>query len=250
MIPKVIHYCWFSGEKPNRFIRNCIKTWQKVMPDYKIRVWDANSFDFDSVPFVRDAFKAKKWAFVADYVRIYALYTEGGIYLDSDVKVYRKFDDFLNNRFFIGTEPLAEGNVELESAIMGSEAGHPYLKECLDYYNNLEFIPEVKKMGPITCPRIMSHVMKPWGYNYENKDRDLPDGIKIYDRSIFGHCFGTPVGNYYAIHYFNASWLEQRHGALYRFCKSNDLMNHYLRVEKWSKIFKQKLHNHNNDKNS
>lgn len=79
MIPKVIHYCWFSGEKPNRFIRNCIKTWQKVMPDYKIRVWDANSFDFDSVPFVRDAFKAKKWAFVADYVRIYALYTEGGV---------------------------------------------------------------------------------------------------------------------------------------------------------------------------
>lgn len=160
------------------------------------------------------------------------------MYLDSDVKAYRKFDDFLNNRFFIGTEPLAEGNVELESAIMGSEAGHPYLKECLNFYDNLKFNDD-DKLGLITCPRIMSHVMKPWGYNYENKEQDLPDGIKIYDRSIFGHCFGTPIGNYYAIHYFNASWLQQRHGALYRFCKSNDLMNHYLRIGKWIRSIKK-----------
>lgn len=245
MIPKVIHYCWFSGEKPNRFIRNCIKTWQKVMPDYKIRLWDANSFDFNSVPFVRDAFKAKKWAFVADYIRIYALYTEGGIYLDSDVKVYRKFDDFLNNRFFIGTEPLAEGNVELESAIMGSEAGHPYLLECMNYYNNLKYIPEGKDLAPITCPRVMSHIMEQWGYAYENKEQLLSDGIKIYDRSYIGHCFGTSVGDYYAIHYFNASWLEQKHGILYKFCKSNDLMDSYLKIEKigivWKNLLKRLL---------
>lgn len=232
MIPKVIHYCWFSGEKPNRFIRNCIKTWQKVMPDYRIRIWDANSFDFDSVPFVRDAFKAKKWAFVADYIRIYALYTEGGIYLDSDVKVYRTFDDFLNNRFFIGTEPLAEGKVELESAIMGSEAEHPYLKECLDFYSNFKFETVDWNNCKFICPRIMSKVMESRGYSYENKEHDLSDGIKIFDRSIFGHCFGTPIGDYYAIHYFNASWLEQKHGFFYRFCKSNDMMDLYLAIEK------------------
>ena len=198
------------------------------MPEYKIRLWDANSFDFDSVPFVKEAMKAKKWAFVADYIRIYALYTEGGIYLDSDVKTFRKFDDFLNNSFFIGTEPLGEGKVELESAIMGSEAGHPYLKECLDYYYSLKFVKVDWDNCMFTCPRIMSKIMESHGYRYENKEQELSDGIKIYDRTKFGHCFGTKIGNYYAIHYFNASWLERKNGILYKFCKSNDLMDSYL----------------------
>lgn len=212
MIPKVIHFCWFSGEKPNRFISHCIDTWKKVMPDYRIRVWDANSFDFDSVPFVKAALAAKKWAFVADYIRIYALYTEGGIYLDSDVKTYRRFDDFLENRFFIGTEPLAGGKVEVESAIMGSEAGHPYLKECLDYYHNTP-VPDFMAMkGVETCPFIMSKIMVKYGYQYINANQELQEGIRVYDRSYFGHCWGTDPANYFAIHYFNASWLPFNRG--------------------------------------
>lgn len=238
MIPKIIHYCWFSGEKPNRFISNCIKTWRKTMPDYEIKLWDANSFDFDQVPFIRDAFKHKKWAFVADYIRIYALYSEGGIYLDSDVKTYKRFDTFLNNRFFIGTEPLAGGKVEVESAIMGSEPNHPYLKSCLDYYHTLEFVNRIECFGNFTCPVIMSKILKNWGYKYENIEQNLKDGIKVYDRSIFGHCFGTPVGEFYAIHYFNASWLEVPRGKFYRFCKENDYMDFYLKITKLINFFK------------
>lgn len=208
------------------------------MPDYEIRIWDANSFDFDSVPFVRDALRARKWAFVADYIRIYALYKYGGIYLDSDVKTYRRFDDFLNNRFFIGTEPLENDNVEVESAIMGAEAGHPYLKECLEYYENLEYAPNLKELEKMTCPRIMSKILTRWGYEYVNKNQNLRDGIAVYDRSYFGHCFGTPIGSYYAIHYFNASWLEIPRGPLYKFCKRNDIMNIYLKVQKLLKKIK------------
>jgi mannosyltransferase OCH1-like enzyme len=74
------------------------------MPDYEIRCWDGNSFDFDSVPFVREAMSVKQYAAASDYVRLYALYTEGGIYLDSDVMVYKPFDDLLDNRYFCGTE--------------------------------------------------------------------------------------------------------------------------------------------------
>lgn len=239
MIPKTIHYCWFSGEKPDRLIRNCIKTWNKVMPDYNIRLWDANSFDFDSVPFVKEALKQKKWAFVADYIRLYALYTEGGIYLDSDVKTYRRFDRFLDNRFFIGTEPLAGGKVEVESAIMGSEAGHPYLKDCLNHYQSMDYPPQSKDWGLITCPRIMSRILEERGYRYVNEEQDLADGVKVYDRSVFGHCFGTPVGDYFAIHYFNASWLENTHGKLYTFCKANDLMGFYLGLSRLIKRIKR-----------
>jgi hypothetical protein len=198
------------------------------MPDYEIRVWDEHSFDFNSVPFVRDAYKAKKWAFVADYVRLYALYTEGGIYLDSDVKTYKHFDDFLDNEFFIGTEPLGQkdNEVELESAIMGSVPFHPYVKECMDFYLGLDYNKR------ITCPMAMSRVLEKYGYDYYNRNQTLSNGVRIYDRTYFGHCFGTAPGDYYAIHYFNASWLEMPHGKLYNWCKSNDYIDYYLFLQK------------------
>lgn len=231
MIPKVIHYCWFSGDKKNRFIRHCLKSWEKIMPEYTIKCWDENSFDFNSVRFVKQAYEEKKWAFVADYVRLYALYTEGGIYLDSDVKVFRPFDIFLNNRFFIGTEPLPENKVEVESAIMGSEKGHPYVKECLDYYDRINFR---KEDGSIyaTCPQIMTYILQKYGYSPINLNQDLVDGIKVYSRDFFGHRFGTKPANLYAIHYFNASWLDNHHGPIYNFCKQNDLLSFYIFLEK------------------
>ena len=85
MIPKIIHYCWFSGEKKPRLIRRCIRSWKKILPEYEIRCWDAKSFDFDSVPYVKEAFRLKKWAFVSDYLIFYAFYKYGGIYLVTDV---------------------------------------------------------------------------------------------------------------------------------------------------------------------
>lgn len=228
MIPKVIHYCWFSGDKKERFIRNCIKSWQKVMPDYTIKCWDSSSFDFGSVPFVLQAYKEKKWAFVADYIRLYALYTEGGIYLDSDVKVFKPFNIFLNNQFFIGTEPLPGNQFELESAIMGSVKGHPYLKECLEYYQKINFR---KSDGSIiaTCPVIMSKILDKYGYQRIDKEQQLSEGIHIYSRAYFGHFFGTSIGNLYAVHYFYGSWLDtNKRGFLYQFCKKNDFMKFYI----------------------
>lgn len=100
MIPKTIHYCWFSGDPYPDLVKRCLHSWQRMLPDYKLRIWDANSFDFDSVPYVKEGMAAKRWAVASDYVRLYALYTEGGIYLDSDVEVFKSFDIFLNNSFF------------------------------------------------------------------------------------------------------------------------------------------------------
>lgn len=234
MIPKIIHYCWFSGDKKNRFVRNCLKTWQKVMPDYEIRCWDANSFDFNSVPFVKQAFEEKKWAFVADYIRLYALYTEGGIYLDSDVKTFKSFDIFLNNEFFIGTEPLGTGQVEVESAIMGSVKGHSYLKECLDYYNTINFRNDDGSILA-TCPIIMTKILTQHGYVAEDKEQLLNNDVHVYPRTYFGHCFGTKPDGYYAIHYFDGSWLDIKRGRLYKFCKANDLMGIYSLLQDFSK---------------
>ena len=233
MIPKTIHYCWFSGEKPNRFTRNCIKSWKQAMPDYEIKCWDANSFDFNSVPFVKEAFEAKKWAFVADYIRIYALYTEGGIYLDSDVKTFKPFDVFLTNQFFIGTEPPINNKVVVEAAIMGAEPFHPYLKDCLDYYGKLHFI---KGDMTMLCPGIMSRVMEKYGYKHIDECQKLETGIQIYDQTYFGHYSGTPRKDYYAIHYFDGSWRDEKHGPVTTFLKENDLLDIYFKFLKFLKI--------------
>ena len=76
MIPKKIHYCWFSGDKYPRLVKKCLKSWREILPDYEIKLWDANSFDFNSVLFVKQAFERKQYAFVSDYIRLYALYHE------------------------------------------------------------------------------------------------------------------------------------------------------------------------------
>ena len=92
MIPKKIHYCWLSGDPLPEKIQQCMQTWQRTMPEYELVLWDTNKFDITSIPFVHEAYQQRKWAFAADYIRLYALYTEGGIYLDTDVIVKQKFD--------------------------------------------------------------------------------------------------------------------------------------------------------------
>ncbi len=154
--------------------------------------------------------------------------------MDSDVKTFRRFDDFLDNRFFIGSEPMVGGRMELESAIMGAEPGHPYLKECLEFYKTLQFVNDKQFMEDNVCPKIMSRLMEGYGYQYVNRNQILSEGIKVYDDTYFGHFCGTAPGDYYAIHYYNNSWVSGvKHGRLYNFCKENDLMPFYMRLERF-----------------
>ena len=103
-MPKIIHYCWLSGEPYPELVQRCMQSWKEKLPDYEFMLWDMNRFDIHSVPWVEQACAAKKWAFAADYIRLYALYNYGGIYLDSDVEVLKSFDDLLELPYFFGRE--------------------------------------------------------------------------------------------------------------------------------------------------
>lgn len=230
-IPKIIHYCWFSGEEMSPFIKKCMKTWEEKLPDYKLRLWDANSFDFDSVPFVRDAYKARKWAFVTDYIRFYALYTEGGVYMDTDVKVMRNFDEFLKYNFFSSheiqphfyeTEPkkLNSHKIPLDptqfiygwsvqAAIMGATKGLPYLKECLEYYNHKPFYNAEEKidLDELIIGKHITRLILKYGYRYEDCDQLLDDNMFIAKSDVFvGNAIYLKPDSY-AIHLCNGSWL-------------------------------------------
>ena len=104
MIPKKIHYVWVGGKKKPKDIERCIKSWKKNLKEYEIKEWNENNFDINSHPFTKSAYENKKWAYVSDYIRMYALYNEGGIYLDTDNLVLDNLEKFLNDRAFVGFE--------------------------------------------------------------------------------------------------------------------------------------------------
>ena len=177
MIPKVIHYCWFSEEKKPRLIRKCMKSWKRVMPEYEIRCWDGKALrqliaDGTAPAFVSEALAARKWAFAADWLRLYILYTCGGIYLDSDILVYKSFDKFLTHAFFTGTEKFDEGRgYEVEAGIMGAQPGLPMLKKAVDYFNDKQLLDASGHLAVPTLPVILADIYAELGYVREYKDQ-------------------------------------------------------------------------------
>lgn len=133
MIPKRIHYCWFGGGEKKPLIESCYESWKKYLSDYEIIEWNETNFDIQTNLFVKQAYEKKKWAFVSDYVRVYALYHFGGIYLDTDVEIKQNLDRFLGHNAFGGFE--TKGIVL--SSIWGASKGHVWPKKVLDYYENL-----------------------------------------------------------------------------------------------------------------
>lgn len=150
MIPKIIHLCWLSGDEYPETIRKCIETWHKHLPDYEIWLWDKKRFDVNSTLWTKQAFENKKYAFAADYIRLYALYNYGGIYLDSDVWVYKSFDELLELPYFVGQCY----NRCFEAAVIGTEKGMPWIKHLLNYYTERAFVKDDGSFDMKTLPVI------------------------------------------------------------------------------------------------
>ena len=236
MIPKKIHYCWLSGEEMPPKLKDCLNSWQKVMPEYEIVCWDKNRFDISSQKFVKEACDAKKWAFAADYIRLYALYKEGGIYLDSDVLVLKKFDDFLQYDFFTSVEfhaPIVEyyntlsllnsdgsskikftpkPGIGIQAAVLGSVKNNPFIQCCMDYYKDKHFAPEQngKKNIQLIAPEILAITAEKFGFKYTNKLQKIGDNMLILPSDIFAGNLKQKNENSYAIHYCEGSWKEKQ----------------------------------------
>lgn len=221
MIPKIIHYCWLSGEKYPESLRRCMDTWHKHFPEYELRLWDINSFDFNSVPFTKDALAARKWAFVSDYIRLYALYNYGGIYLDMDVVAFGKIDSLLDNRFFSGLEMRDKEHTEifLEAAIMGAEKGHPFIKQALDLYTRRQFYKDNGEMDLTPIPTVLSGLIASQ-YLWIPKDEDqrLSEGMTIYSTKTIANSNCPRKRSVKLYHLNNRSWLPA--GSFSRFLRS------------------------------
>ena len=208
---KKIHYCWFGGKKLPKSVRECIATWKKMLPEYEIKEWNESNFDINTSNFVKEAYENKKWAFVSDYVRIYALYQEGGIYFDTDMKVLKNVSDIVDKDMFLGYEDSGF----IGTAVIGvKEKNNKYIKEILDYYNRIDhFNPDI--MYNYANPVIITKILKKYN-SIVNEE-----GIKIFDNNIFVYPrdYFYPLSYNYAereytentcmVHLFNATWTSK-----------------------------------------
>ena len=226
MIPKIIHLCWLSGDKYPAKIAKCIASWKKNLPDYEIMLWDTKRFDLNSSNWVKQAFEAKKYAFAADYIRFYALYNYGGVYLDSDVEVLKSFNPLLDLPYFVGAEKAGTP----EAAIMGAEKGLPWIKKCLDYYSGRNFIKEdgsydIRKLPDIMVEQITKlQPIRNLSLEESERIRELDfskEGLVMHDKYFSPKVFDsreveiTPYT--YAIHHYQNSWFSHKAKIYYRF---------------------------------
>ena len=200
-IPKIIHYVWVGGNPKSKDIQRCMKTWKKHLKDYEIIEWNENNFDINSNKFVKQAYEAKKWAYVSDYIRAYAIYNYGGIYLDTDVLVLDNLEELLENKAFVGYE-----NPEYPfTAVFGAEKEHPFLKSILDYYEDLSFEFDTNDQYKNVNTKTVSDILiEDYGCELGNKEQLLRTGIKVYKDNVL--C--NPSENSKTIHIFTGSWLE------------------------------------------
>lgn len=211
MIPKIIHYCWFGrGEKPE-LAKKCIASWRKSCPDFEIREWNEGNCDYLSIPFMAEAYAAKKYAFVSDAMRLIVLEQYGGVYFDTDVEVLRDISPLLDDEGFIGFENDQFVN---SGQIMAAKAHHPVIQAMIEEYKKLHFTNADGTTTPVGCPRLNTDVMERFGL-IRNGREQVVAGIHVYSADYFNPMDSTTgkltkTENTYSIHWYSMSWLPKR----------------------------------------
>ena len=215
MIPKTIHYCWFGRQPFPPLLTKCIESWKQHLPEYELVLWNEDRFDLSqSNLFVQQAYKSGKYAFVSDYVRMYALYHHGGIYLDTDVEVVKSFDDLLDCGVFFGFE-----NQKMIASGLGCGAKpkHWFIQEIMNEYEQIEFIKKDGTFDLTPCPHRETTIALKHGLVLNNKTQRIIDMIFLSTAFLnplylerFDHVFSFDVtlikSETYSIHHFANSW--------------------------------------------
>lgn len=211
MIPKVIHYCWFGKNELPKSAKKCINSWKKKCSNYKIVKWDEDNFDISTAPlYVRQAYEAKKWAFVTDYVRLKVVYENGGIYLDTDVQLLKNLDEFLMYKSFFGFE----NNYIATGLGFGAEKGAKILKDIMEQYDHIPFIDKQGNQDQTPCPKRNTEVFINYGLKQNNSKQLLRNEILILPMEYlcplnFETMKLNKTANTVSIHWFSNSWYSK-----------------------------------------
>lgn len=233
MIPKIIHYCWFGrGEMP-QLAKDCIASWHKYMPDWEYKLWNEDNFDINYNDYTREAYKARKFAFVTDVVRLYALYTEGGVYMDTDVEVLKSYDDLLSLSGFTGYEgskylPPVTGTIAAES-------GNQWVEEQLKAYESVHFIKKDGALDLTTNTVRITEIMRAGGFIADGEKQTYKD-MTIFPVNYFcprqttGEFFLTE--NTYCDHHFMSSWNNGKRRNILSYLVGQENMTRLIKLKR------------------
>lgn len=210
MIPKIIHYCWFGRNPKPKLAEKCIRSWKKYCKDFEFIEWNEDNFDINNAPlYVRQAYEAKKWAFVTDYVRLYAMVKYGGVYMDTDVEVVKPLDKYLEHEAFSGFE----NEVNILTGIMACRKDFQLFDELLHYYDDAKFINDDGSLNMTTNVDIITEMCMKKGF-IQNGQFQIVEGFALYPREYF--CPTSPGAidvkksvNTVTIHWYAGSWLDE-----------------------------------------
>lgn len=242
-IPKVIHYFWFGRGPKTKLIKKCLKSWKKYCPDYEIKEWNEDNFDVCSCDYAKEAYEAKKWAFVSDYARLWAIYNYGGIYLDTDVELIRSLDTLLQEKAFFASE---EGGYINSGLGFGAQKHNSLVKYLLDEYYDIHFARTDGTLDMTPCPVRQTRRIKEKYKNFKIEDKAFSiDGVSFFPKEYFSPLNSNTrelhkTKNTYGIHWYSATWLPDSQKRLYRKnvikTKIVNLLQRLLGPQKYKKI--------------
>lgn len=214
MIPKIIHLCWFSNDPFPVEIKVCLDSWKRHLPDYEIKRWTYEDAEAIDCEFVRQALKMRKWAFAADVVRFYAVYQMGGIYMDSDIFLYRRFDELIPDGGFatFNEDAWKRQRFGLQAAFFMGEKGNYFCKAMLDLYNSRSFIKPDGTLDQTISPLLMLEVAEKMGYKNEDCEQHLEE-LTVYPTSLLSPTKAYKrQPNAIGVHRIYGSWRKRKFG--------------------------------------
>lgn len=207
MIPKKIHYCWFGrGEKP-KLAKKCIESWKTFCPDYKIIEWNEDNFDVNMNAYTKMCYEQKNYAFLSDYVRLVAVFENGGIYFDTDVEAVKPFDELLPNKAFFGFETKDYVNT---GHGFGAEAKAEIVKALIEAYDRVID----GQHGTVGCPVLNTEALVKNGFEM-NGETQTRNGVVVYAKEYFNPFNDntgvlTKTDNTYSIHWYGKTWMDRK----------------------------------------
>lgn len=212
MIPHIVHYCWFGRGEKSPLIQKCIASWKEKLPGYEFMEWTEDNFDVNATLFTRQAYEAKRYAYVSDYARLCALESYGGVYLDTDEELLRDISPLLEQAELVAGFESPE---YVMVGLLAAAKGHPLIREFRDYYAQRPFLGEDGAIVAQPNPRVFTALLQSRGLVTDGRRQTLPDGICIWPVETFCARDGATLQyhiteNTYGVQYYEASWMPRK----------------------------------------